>query len=187
MNCVSSGGDDRDGIKVRAAGIDCSEIPHYEAVLVYNKKKELEELSWDEIDKIAVSKKCEIQYNPYIINKNKSDNPDKWTFSERDRSKKVLFYKHEADGITTYLEVIKKDASFLFKSASDYAGGTPVLVIGVGKAWGKDTVRDGFKAQKRVVDLLVKNKSKIEDMILILDAHTSVAVRTAPTYTCYTS
>ena len=192
MNCVDGskreeGGDEREGIMIRTTGIDCAEIPHYEGVIVYNKKKELVELSWDEIDKIAVSKKCEIQYNPYIINKNKSDNPDKWTFSERDRSKKVLFYKHEADGITTYLEVIKKDASFLFKSASDYAGGTPVLVIGVGKAWGKDTVRDGFKAQKRVVDLLVKNKSKIEDMILILDAHTSVAVRTAPTYTCYTS
>lgn len=187
MNCVSSGGDDRNGIKVRAAGIDCAEIPHYEAVIVYNKETELEALTWDQINEISVSKKAEIQYAPYIINKNKSTDPDKWTFSERDKSHSVLFYKNTNNGMTTYLEVIKKDASYLFGSSGDYSGGTPMLVVGAGKLWGKDTVADGYKAQKRIKELLIDNKSKIEDMRLILDAHTTTAVRTAPTYTCYTS
>lgn len=113
MNCVSSGGDDRGGIKVRAAGVDCAEIPHYEAVVVYNKDTELEALTWDQIEGLAVSKKAEIQYAPYLINKNKSDDPNKWTLSERDKSHSVLFYKNKQDGITTYLEVVKKRC-FLF-------------------------------------------------------------------------
>lgn len=187
MNCVSSGGDDRGGIKVRAAGVDCAEIPHYEAVVVYNKDTELEALTWDQIEGLAVSKKAEIQYAPYLINKNKSDDPNKWTLSERDKLHSVLFYKNKQDGITTYLEVVKKDASYLFSSSSDYAGGTPMLVVGAGKSWGKDTVLDGYKAQKRIKELLIDKKSSIQDMILILDAHTTTAVRTAPTYTCYTS
>ena len=187
MNCVNSGGDDRGGIKVRAAGIDCAEIPHYEAVLVYNKDTELEELTWDEINKLSTSKNNIVQYAPYTINKNKSDDPSKWTIKDRNKTGKVLFYKNKSGGKTTYLEVVKKDASYLFDSSNDYAGSTPMLVVGAGKSWGKDTVIDGYKAQRRMKELLVDKKSSIEDMILVVDGHTTTAVRTAPSYTCYTS
>ena len=56
---------DRNGIKVRAAGIDCAEIPHYEAVIVYNKETKDENLNSEKaigID-IGINNLCTITSN----------------------------------------------------------------------------------------------------------------------------
>lgn len=183
--CIASSNSyERSKISVRFAGYNAPEIPHYEAVLIYNQDS-IKEMTIKELKDLK-TKGENAQFLTYDINKNKSpDNPDKWTIKSRADSKKVNVYVREDDGKKNYYEIDdSKDAKAYLKldALKDHKDYIPKVIV-FSNASSKETVADGYKAQFRLKKLIT-DKS-VSEWKLVLDANSQNYTKTYPTYTVY--
>ena len=180
---ASSNSYNRSKISVRFAGYNAPEIPHYEAMLIYNKDN-IKSMTIKELKDLK-AKGTNAQFLTYDINKNKSKDPDKWTIKDRSDNKKVDVYVREDDGEKNYYEInnsidaTKYISMESLKNHKDYMAKTVVYV----NASSKDTVLDGYKAQYRFKELM--DNSNVSEWKLILDANSQSYTKTYPTYTVY--
>ena len=181
---ASSNSYERSKISVRFAGYNAAEIPHYEAVLIYNqdniKKMTIKEL------KDLKAKGENVQFLTYDINKNKQlTDPDKWTITERSDDKEIDVYVREDDGKKNYYEIDnRKDATEYLKldALKDHKDYIPKVIV-FSNASTKDTIKDGYKAQFRLKELITGGS--VSEWKLVLDANSQSYTKTYPTYTVY--
>lgn len=192
----------RDSISIRSLGIDSPEIPHFETIPLSKEeiKTCIETLTIDQLNSYNGSKNTVVRYMPFKINM-KGDNKSKWTLSNRDKNEKVSVYVEKDNDKTVYREVILQgkvgengqiDNSKIMKYMpsgsvipTGYVG--VVILSATGKAWGRETVLDGFVAQDRVREIIDRKRDQIKKILLILDNTTITPSKLTSKYTCYQS
>ena len=174
---------ERNTITLRSIGIDSAEIPHYDIAVIKN-KNDIVNMSLNEVESASANKNATFCYLPYNINK-KGDNIDNWTVTDRDKNKKIPFYKVSDGGKTTYYEIRDDIDASKYVSKNDAGGYDVKAIVGSEKPWGSETVLDGYRAQQRVKEILGSNQ--VEDMILVLDNSSMTPTKLSSNYTPYTS
>lgn len=137
-------------LTIRSAGIDTAEICHYQAIKLKDRSL-LKTFTYDE----ARLKGYAIR--PYKIDmKGSPDNPGKWKLSKYKDNEKITFYGSEG----SYVQVVDD----LTKLPED----TNIALVANGVLdWGSETILDGYKAQKRVREIIT-NKN-VKEVITIVD------------------
>lgn len=186
MNIIEGEDTAREYITLRSIGIDTAEIPHIDFALITNSADEIKNLTLKEVEEMSSKKNSSFCYFPYDIYKNNSEDFNDWSVKERDKNKKIPFYVVKENGKTTYFEIREEYNTNKYMTKEDTKGFVAKAIVSDEKPWGSETVIDGFRAQKRVKDIITQT-NKIEDMILILDASTMTPTKLSSNYTPYTS
>lgn len=167
-------------LEIRTVGIDTAEICHYTVVAVYDKNN-IVEIKYKDIDK--TNRDNSYHFNPFKINKNNSKNPDKWIIKEYEPNEKIRFIKQD----TTYFQIMEdmNAENYIDPDVEKDSTATYYVIAGAGKSWGSETIRDGYKAQYRVREL-VEHKN-LKDIITIIDQNTTLGRKTTPGHVYYNS
>lgn len=167
----------RETLSLRFAGINAPEIIHYSPVAIYKDKK-VETKTLKELKQLkSLGKEC--LYIPYKLN------DDKTKVSDRSDSEKIKVYVDN----DCYYEIVSDlknigTNSYIQSNSYDKDNYTIETIVAANET-SKNTVVDGYKAQKVLLDLL--GSGKVKDYILVLDASNQTYTRTYPTYTVYSS
>lgn len=167
----------RETLSLRFAGIDAPEIIHYSPVAIYKDKK-IETKTLKELKRLSsLGKEC--LYNPYKLSENNTK------VSDRSDDEKIKVYVDN----DCYYEIVSDlknvgTNSYIQSNSYDKDNYTIETIIAANETT-KNTIVDGYKAQKVLFDLL--GSGKIKDWLLVLDASNQTYTRTYPTYTVYSS
>lgn len=173
---------------VRFVGMNCAEIPHFGKTIIKDTNLK---------NRIVKKKIGEIKNNSnYVYWKYPTDNKYDFdqTYTERDDNEEAIFLKTVADGKTLYNELVKNkgveqnfepkvggkisenfsDKAYLESSGytlpreNDEKGVIPFLIVSQDDTT-KNSIKDGYKAQKAIKERLAKSGNKTT---LVLDLKT---------------
>ena len=100
---------------------------------------------------------------PHKINRNKSDDPAKWTITDYKEGDNIRLLENSG----SYFQIIDDLNAKDYVEDVDIKDGYNYYVIAASNNFGSETVKDGYKAQSKVKEI-IENKD-IKDIIVIID------------------
>ena len=158
--------EDEDGnntskLTIVSAGAKAASIPRFATQRVKDKKRIVKA-------KASTAKLNGYVMMPHKINRNGSNDPTQWEITNYKDDEELQFY--EASDKTCYQIITDINAKDIIKSQGESTSDDEnyyTIVAETSSNWGSETVRDGYKAQRRVRDLLTN--SKVKDVISVID------------------
>ena len=172
-------GNNTSKLTIVSAGAKAASIPRFATQKVKDINK---------IKKATVStaKLNGYSYMPHKINRNNSDDPTKWTITNYKDDEELQFYV-ASDGsyhqIVTDInakEIIKSQGKTVSDDDNYYT-----IVADTSSKWGSETVIDGYRAQRRVRELL--SNSKIKSVISVVDRNVMIGQKVSSGMPYYNS
>ena len=121
---------------------------------------------------------------PHKIQRNGSSDPNKWTITSYRGDEKLRFLKSG----NKYFQIIEDMDARDYMDPDDPKRKDESLahyVLAASNDWGSETIKDGYKAQARVKNL-IENK-KIKDIVIIVDRNAAIGKKIEKTSLYYNS
>ena len=162
-------------IQIKSASIDTSNICHYTVCPCPTKDANIISMDY----KKALLKGYSVM--PHKINRNKSDDPAKWTITDYKEGDNIRLLENNG----SYFQIIDDLNAKDYVEDVDIKDGYNYYVIAASNNFGSETVKDGYKAQSKVKEI-IENKN-IKDIVVIIDRNAVIGNKIAKTSFHYNS
>ena len=165
-------------LQIRSASISASKVCHY---TTFTKPYSEQDIT------IATFTQAQLKgyvVMPHKIQRNGSSNPNKWTITSYRGDEKLRFLKSG----NKYFQIIEDMDARDYMDPDDPKRKDESLahyVLAASNDWGSETIKDGYKAQARVKNL-IENK-KIKDIVIIVDRNAAIGKKIEKTSLYYNS
>ena len=162
-------------IQIKSASVNTSNICHYTVCPVSNNNTNIITMDY----KAALLRGYCVM--PHKINRNKSNDPAKWTITEYKDGDYIRLLGNSG----SYFQIIEDLDARDYIEDTDIKDGYTYYVIAASNNFGSETVKDGYKAQSKVKEI-IENKD-IKDIVVIVDRNAMIGNKIPKTPMYYNS